>query len=746
MRSRARSIALYCAAGAVALVVPCASQGQAKSGAGAPATDTARAASLPPAESIAGRLTGAAEVGLRTFTGSLTDQQRGKFEEYRDVPSGLLLQHLVLFYTPADSFRSFRLQASNVGLRDQTIAFRAKQPGLFDFQLGWDRIPHTFSTDARSLYTETDRGIYTLPVPRPDTAAFNRAPFIAPVRSLWEPVKLALGITPSQAWDFKAEYTHIGRNGDRPMGQAFGSPGAGTSEILEPIDQTIHDLKITQSYAEDRFQLVGTYDLSVFQNNVKSVTADNPMLTTDTPTLGSSRGRTALAPNNLAHTIVVNGGLNFPWRTRVTGNAALSWWRQDEPFVPVTINSAIVDPRIAQVPASLDGSVRTTNLAASVTSRPLAALALSARYRSYQYRDEAGVSALPLIVVNDRTVSPADTARRDPFARRNADVSGTWQLLEPLSLTVGLGWEQMERDSAERNVLRTSERTPRVSVDYTGVSWLSLRGMYSKGWRRGSTYVQSTGENPDTRRFDEADRDRERTSLIASVTPIDPVTITGTWQVGHDLYPDALFGVQSDRSTAVGADASFAIGDRITGGAGLMRETFDDLMKARYRTGTQLNNVTYDWIGNNTDVVNTASLDLHAVLIPERLEAGGSIERSRARYAMATYNPVAPTGGTAAQNASATAVDLPEVTQTMQPLGTYLRYHFRPDWAFTVRYHAERYTQNDYKTNGLVPATAVSATNLQLYLANYFQDYDARYFTFSFTYRPQAIRIGRSIL
>ena len=65
-------------------------------------------------------MTGAAEIGVRAFSQPITEQQRGKFEEYRDRPAGLLLQQLVLAYTPADSFRSYRLTASDVGLLDQT--------------------------------------------------------------------------------------------------------------------------------------------------------------------------------------------------------------------------------------------------------------------------------------------------------------------------------------------------------------------------------------------------------------------------------------------------------------------------------------------------------------------------------------------------------------------------------------------------------------------------------------------------
>jgi MtrB/PioB family decaheme-associated outer membrane protein len=738
MRSRAVASAIVVAVGCTGLAWPLAASAQAP-----PSTPTPP----PSADSSGPGVHVAADLGPRTFSQPITAQQRAKFLDYRDVPSKALVQALVLDYTPADNYRRFELGANDVGLLDQTIVAHAKQPGLFDVSLRWDRIPHTFSTDGRSLLTETSRGVYTLPTPRPDTAAFNRAPFIDPIRSMWDPVKLAVGVTPSKQWDFRAEYTRIGKSGDRPMGQAFGGSGNNASEILEPIDQTIHDLKLSQSYAQERFQFVATYDLSIFHNGIKSVTSDNPLNATDTPAAGAARGRTALAPDNLANTVVANGGLNLGFHTRVTGSAAMSWWRQNDAFVPVTTNTLIVDPRIAQIPTSLGGSATTANFAGAVTSRPTSYLTFSARYRSYDFHDRATTSILPIIVLNDRSVSPADTARRDPFTRRNADVSGTWRVLEPLSLTAGYAWEQMSRDSLTRNVARTNEGTPRASLDFTGIDWLTLRSSYSKGWRRGGTYSQvATTENADSRRYDEADRNRERTALMASVTPIGPVTVSGTWEVGHDLYPHSAYGVQSDFSTSVGGDVSFSLTDWLTAGAGVMRDTFDDLMRARYRTGTQLTNLTYDWVGSNTDVVTTTSVDVTATLIPNRIELGGSYQLSHARYAMATSNPTTPTGGTAAQNTSATAFNLPEVSQSLQPIDTYVRYQFRPDWAVTLRYHGELYSQNDYKTLGLAPARATSANGLYVFLANNFQNYDARYFTISFTYHPRLIRLGRSTI
>ena len=146
-------------------------------------------------------------------------------------------------WAPADSFRAVQIVGQNVGKLDQSLWLRANQPGFLDAQVRWDRIPHTFSTDGRSLGSEASPGIYTLPSPRPDTAAWNRSGYLDPIRSFWDPIKVSLALTPNSNWDFKTEYTHTAKNGQRPMGMAMGGSGNNAREILEPIDQTVHDVK-----------------------------------------------------------------------------------------------------------------------------------------------------------------------------------------------------------------------------------------------------------------------------------------------------------------------------------------------------------------------------------------------------------------------------------------------------------------------------------------------------------------------
>lgn len=685
-------------------------------------------------------LSGALEIGARGYANGLTAQQKGKLEEYRDLRSGPLLEQFLLNYAPRDGFNAYQIVGRNLFQRDQSLGLRLNRPGSFDMQVRWDRIPHVFSTNARSLGTFGSDATYTLPTPRPDSNAWKAAPYIAPIRTQWDPVKVSLGVTPNEDWDFKAEYTRIGKTGNRPIGLPFGSPGGNTREILEPIDQTVHDIRLSQAYARKLFQVAASYDFSFFDNSFSSVTSDNPQQITDTPAAGSALARLSLPPSNSAHTGVVTAALNIPLRTRVVATGSYSRWKQDEPFLPQTINSALAsDPRLAVGRASLDGRASTALLSASLNSRPWKDLTISARARTYQYRNQTAQLALTNMAISDRSIGVGETSVATPFTKHNADMTATYRLVQSLSLSGGYAYEQWSRDPEERNVATTHERTPRVSVDFTGRAWLSLRAAYSNGKRRVDDYHQlGTGQNPESRRFDEADRDRERLSVSAQITPIEQLSLTVTREIGDDAYPTSVFGLQSDKSTMFAAEAEWSASSRIFLGAGYSKENFDDVMRQRYRTGTLLANPTYDWVDHNTDRVTTMFGNFRVIIVPNRLEAGGNLSISDAKFRVAAMNPLTPTGGTAAQNLAATAVDFPEVSQKLNPMMMYLRYQYSSTWGVTARYQIETYEQNDFRTQNLA-----SSVGNHIFLANNYQNYDAGWLTLLVSYRPLALPFSR---
>jgi MtrB/PioB family decaheme-associated outer membrane protein len=681
-----------------------------------------------------------AEFGVRPFVGLLTPQERGKFAEFQDVHSGLVIPAFSLNYSP-DGFRRSSLDATNLGQLDQRLHLRTQQPGLFDVRLEWDRIPHTYSTTARSLYVETSPGVLQLPDPRPLPLAFNTAGYLTPVRSIWNPVKLSVGLTPSQQWDFKADFTRIGKSGNLPQSMTFRGSSGPAAEFLAPIDQTVSEMKLSESYAVRRYQLMATYDLSIFQNAIPSLTVDNPQVTVDAASQ-AARGRMGLAPNNVAHTGTLVGGVNLPRATRITAAASYAAWRQNARFIGGTVNTAITDPLLSQIPPSLGADARTTVLSGGLTTRPVRDVTVSAHYRSYDFKDDVANATMPIVVVADRSIDTNVTAERYPYTRTNGDASVRWRLASPLSVSLGYNLNGMKRDIETRDRATVHETSPHVSLDVSGLYWVSLRATYATARRRGSEYTQMPAEdNQAFRRFDEADRDRTSTSLMATLMPLDEVSLSGSWDVGHDEYVNSPFGLQSDRSAVASGDIVWMPDPAFTLGANLTREMYYNRLQSQYRSGDQPNNPTYIYVNNNQDVITTTGVNFTAEFVPDRFTGGGSYELSHAHVHIFNYNPTTPSGGTTARNTAALAFDFPMVTESMQPLDLYLRFKLTSDWSFTARYQSEMFSQHNYETGSLLPSTG----NF-VFLGNNYQNYTAQFFTLTFSFRPSLLHALRPTL
>lgn len=695
-------------------------------------------------------LNGGATIGARAFDSMPGAQQKGKFLQYRDMPSGFLFQSLYFRMTTRDSFQSLQLFGSNLGQQDQNSSLRLNHPGMADLQVRWDRTPHVFSTTSRFLGTESAPGVYTLPTPRPDTATLNHSPYVGAVKERWDPVRVTLAVTPTTNWDFKADFEHIDKNGYRPMGMAFGGSSNNAREINEPIDQAMSDIRLSQNYSQKNYQLGVSYAYSKFTNAFQSVTSDNPLSTTDSFKLGSSRGRTALAPDNTAQTLTAFGAATLPRHTRVTGTLSFGWRDQNQAFIPATINSKDQDSltRAGYVfPTSLNGSIHTTLANVTLTSRPIKRVTLTGRYRYYDFRDNTPEVSVPILVISDRTFAAGASSERFPYSKSTADFGFSARPLVsvPINISAGLGLDRMIRDSAVRNVTRVKENTARISADYTGLAWASLHASYSHADRWGNEYHRlTTSENPEARRFDEANRTRNRMVFMATVTPIDQVSLMGTWEIGRDTFPDSPFGVQCDKSNAIGGEIDWSPISRVSIGGGYLREWYDNQFRGRYRTGSTgftLNNPTWDWVATNIDTSTTVYISATGTVIPNRLEAGGTWQRTKSSFQLQAVNPLTPTGGTAAQNLAATAMSFPTATQSLEPLSIFLRYRLNADWSVAARYQTETFTNYDFRTTGLSPATGI-----QVFQGNDLLPYDAKFFTFSMSFRPGLLRTLRSAM
>jgi MtrB/PioB family decaheme-associated outer membrane protein len=775
MRINAFSAACLVAGGILALGQPSAGWAQ---GTSTRDTATKRTATNDTATAT---FTIAGEIGAREYTKQPDPRARGKFEEYRDMRTGPLLEQALLRYTPADNFGVYSVSVRRLFDRDQSAWLQAMRPGNYDFQVRLDRIPHTYSTTARSPGFENVPGFNTLPVPRPDSLAWRNAPYLSAVRSQTDPMKVSLGLTPTEKLNLKGEYLRVTSNGGIPRSLSYNASSGPTREFIAPIDQTMNDFRFSPGFASGvraennalsfikSYQLMATYAHSQFHNAITSTMVDNPQLSVSSFTNGTASSRVSLPPSNDAQSLSLTGAVMFPVHTRLMGTYSSSWMSQNDPFLPQASNDSLKrDPNYALLTlprTSLDGQVKTSVVNFSATSHPISKLALAARYRSYKREDQTAQFHIRAMAISDRSINLGDSlyTEADPFTKVNSDLSANYQLVQGLSLTAGYAMENWTRDSEVRNVGKTKEKGPRASLDYNGLEWLTLHTSYSTATRRGDAYAVATTEMIDFRRFDLADRDRKRTNILATVTPLENISLSFNYQIGDDQFPNSLYGTQSDKTTAKGFDVDWSPVSRFSLSGGYSMEDATNILKARYRTGAAgsvtFDNTSYRWTNTNTDKNRTAYASVTAVLIPDKLDFVGNMSNINAHFWVYNVNPLTPTGGTAAQNLSATVENWPKVTQNLKPAMLSLRYRHSADWAFTLRYQAEQYEQTDFRTSmpqfapftgqtgnlpGSIGTVAGSNTGQYHFLGNNYLPYTANWFTILISYHPSALPFSKA--
>lgn len=790
---RQMSFATACVlAGVLAVAIPATSQAQAKKG----------------------TFTGAAEVGARAFTTEPADKDKGKLEEYRSLPAGALLERARLEYLPADGYGTYQLTLRRLGQLDQSMWLQASRPGLYNFNIRYDRIPHLYSSTGRSPGNEgaAALGFNTLPSSRPDSTAWKNAPYIGNIRTIWSPIKATLDYAFSEAADFKADFVTIGKKGGLPKSISFNGSSGPQREYVSPIDETVNNFKVSQSYASglrDKNSFLGdiltsyqgtvSYEYSKYDNAISSVMVDNPALSTaawattmpSTTIWGTNTARVSVAPNNTASTMSLVGAIGLPFRTRVTGSVNTSSQEQNDAYLPQFNNAALqAAPNVAltalQRP-SLQGKVKLTTVNFTATSHPIAHLTLGAKYRNHSYSNQTPADSTLAWARSDRQIdATAEHTEWDPFTKVNSDVSAAYELARNASVAVGYAVEDFTREPGVYSVDGTREKAPRFSVDYSGLSWLSLHSSYTTSQRRYyGKYRETSIEVSGNRKFFMADRDRTRTNVMATVTPVDQVSVGLSYIVGDDTYPNSPFGMQSDKSTTTGLDVDWTPTSRVSVSAGYSKENVDNMTRYRYRavnsvTSPLFDNPLFYFSSTNKDENTTTFAAVNAVLIPEKLVVKANLSVIDGTFHLLNNNyngspaGAAAQGATAAQILTATAEDWPEVSSKLTPFSLALQYQYTANWGFTLRFNSETYTNHNWQqeaplftTTGVLggpPMTtywtstnlpgnigavcttagnASCATGQYHFLGNNYNNYKASWLTFTVSWHPKSLPLDR---
>jgi MtrB/PioB family decaheme-associated outer membrane protein len=650
-----------------------------------------------------GTAAGTFDVGFRT-TDLSGDEAR--FQRYRDVRDGAFLER---FRFARETDRWFvALGADHVGYRDQRYFGEFAAPGKLKASFTWDQVPLFYSVDTRTLFAEAapgvlriddaiQRGIETrslsLASVAPQATAFD-------LRSRRHVAAFDLTARPRPNVDVVFKVTHTDREGKQPWGASFGFNHA--VEVAAPVDWRTTDLNTAVEWGNGQGLLRLAYDGSWFRNGVQTLVWDNPIKFTDSTYAtayvagdGTSQGRMALWPSSTVHTVSASGAWKLPRRSRATAMVSVGAWRQNEPLLPHTINTAIAPIPLAR--STAEAEARTVAMHYTFTSRPANSLWLSARYRFDRFDNRTAPFETDEYVRFDQVVEEGPWATEPyGYTRHNVDVDLSFNPVAFASLKLGYGRGLSDRTF--RIFERTTEDAFRASLDVTGTQWVTVRALYEISTRTGSGFdphlLEEVGEQPAMRHYDIADRDRSRVTGILTITPVSAIGISASVAAGRDDYGASGFGLRDNRHRVYTVGVDLMPHDALSLGATYGFEKYTALQWSRAATpGPQFTDPTRDWSIDSDDRVHTLSASLEALRLIPRTELRFGYDESRAK---AVYLYGVPANSTLFPGGFPASRQLPPVRNRLQTATADLLYFLAKNVGVGITYWHDRYRVDDF--------------------------------------------------
>ena len=259
---------------------------------------------------------GEVDVGGRFFLNNpqrnglnyLGQNSLAKFYEYRDLRPGPF-GNIWLSTGSRDGLYQVDLGGKNIGWEDQYYYLDASKAGEHYFNFQWDQTPHLYSTSALTPYNVIGGNVILSP--GLSTSLWNAARasnFNGPggVQSIINANlhQTDIGIrrdtatveyrwTPTDAWDIKADYSRMHREGTQAMGVVFNNSTSGIiAEAPTPVNDTTHNFGVNGEYAGTspwgkKFNVKLAYNGSVYQGDT-SFDIDNPFFNPADPRRGNA--------------------------------------------------------------------------------------------------------------------------------------------------------------------------------------------------------------------------------------------------------------------------------------------------------------------------------------------------------------------------------------------------------------------------------------------------------------------------
>jgi len=224
----------------------------------------------------------------------------------------------------------------------------------------------------------------------------------------------------------------------------------------------------------------------------------------------------------------------------------------------------------------------------SFAPRPTRYVDITAGYKQYDYDNRTPEFEMTQRVAYDNTVSAVTPAvESEPFGVLRHTLDADLKLSPRSGVSAGIGVTRLQEERTHRIFESTTDNVVRITADALNHRWFALRSKFEHAQRRGTgieegeAELASIGEQRGIRHFDIANRDRNRVTILGSLTPMSNLGITASIAAGKDDYLESLFGLRDNthRIYALGFDATPS--DRVILTASYSFERYNALSRSR---------------------------------------------------------------------------------------------------------------------------------------------------------------------
>ena len=587
-----------------------------------------------------------------------------------------------------DDGYQIRWTLEDLGLDSRFAEVSGGKQGTYEYHLTYRQIPRRIFDTTETIFVQAPANKLSLPagwVTAPLTSGFtelNSSLVSQNIQSERKSVAFGGRYMLSDRFRISANFSRQKRDGTDVFA---GSYFTQSSLLPRPFNYETNEIDFDIRYAGDNGFVKLAYYASLFDNSNTELRWDNPF--TSSP--GAEQAALARPPDSTFHQVSLSGSYRFaPYRTVVAFSGTFGSIEQDELFLPYTINPNISTTALPQT--QLDGDVKTTNVAFTLTARPHKKARVKFTYR-YDERDNQTSQLLWTRVIADTFNSGAvETNVPYSYERSKLNLSGNFDLFRTVRISGGYDRTTMDRDFQE--VAEQTEDSGWVRVRWRPNTFIevSVRGGASERDidRYDETVAASLGQNPLMRKFNLAYRYRQFVNLTVSASlPEKPVSLTLNALYANDDYSQSQLGLIEADELSFGADLSWAISET----SSLHLNAGYESIESQQAGSEQFS--TPDWRATNTDDFYTVGVGFRVNQIADKFDLQFDYVRSQG------------TSEIDVSSASGGLSRFPDLDSTLDSLRMRLSYRVSERLDLTLRMRYESFEAEDWSLEGVGPAT-----------------------------------------